>query len=104
MATIGVILKEDLTIKLKVRQQMRQLTESFGIIAKDKNDNKVVKIRPLFSRGFSIQTNGNLPNCHTLELGTKLYGQQYFFVEIFTYIRLYGTQRQKEILGIGDKK
>lgn len=58
----------------------------------DKNGNKVVKIQPLISRGFSIQTNGNLPNTHR-----NHFPYEY---EIIEWVKQHGTERQKDIMGV----
>lgn len=60
----------------------------------DINGNKIVKL--VFhhndgksSKGFSIQTNGNLPITHRTNVPNK--------AEILAYVRKYGTHRQKAI-------
>jgi len=58
----------------------------------DINGNKVCRVSCGGERGFSIQTNGNLPNTHRDGV-CKLTED-----EVETYILLYGTRRQKTIL------
>ena len=58
----------------------------------DRNGNKVCVVKVPGARGFSIQTNGNLPNTHQDGV-CKL--TEY---EVETYILSYGTRRQKTIL------
>ncbi|MEI8280796.1 MAG: hypothetical protein WCG75_00180 [Armatimonadota bacterium] len=58
----------------------------------DINGNKVCRVSCGGERGFSIQTNGNLPNTHRDGV-CKL--TEY---EVETYILSYGTRRQKTIL------
>ena len=63
-------------------------------ISKDINGNKIVKLTFYHadgksSKGFSIQTNGNLPETHRTDIPDKQ--------EILAYVRKYGTHRQKAI-------
>ena len=58
-------------------------------ISKDKNGNKTVKISRKGSRGFSIQTNGNLPKTHQDGVGAWTHD------EIAAYVINYGTKAQK---------
>jgi len=59
----------------------------------DVNGNRIVVISVPRSRGFSIQTNGNLPNTHN-SLGIDE-------AEVVDYVMKYGTHRQKEVLSCG---
>ena len=63
-------------------------------IGRDTNGNKVVRVKTSGRRGFSIQTNGNLPQTHrdgvTVETDA----------EVCAYVAAHGTARQKRILGI----
>ena len=62
-------------------------------IGRDVNGNKVVRVSIPGERGFSIQTNGNLPS-------TERDGVTYQTDnEVCDYIKRYGTPRQKELLG-----
>jgi hypothetical protein len=73
-----------------------------GTIGRDTNGNKVVRIKRPGMRGFSIQTNGNLPMCHGLSIGHKIpytKGNQQYWVEIQDFIGKYGTSKQKEMVG-----
>ena len=58
---------------------------------RDINGNKIVKISLQGFRGFSIQTNGNLPKTHKDHYPDKS--------EISGWVREYGTERQKELFG-----
>jgi hypothetical protein len=61
-------------------------------ISKDKNGNKIVTVSAAGVRGFSIQTNGNLPNTHrnnSPDVG-----------EICEWVRTYGTLRQKHVMEV----
>ena len=61
-------------------------------IGYDSNGNKVCRVSFGGERGFSIQTNGNLPNTHRHGV-CKLTED-----EVETYILWYGTSRQKTLL------
>ena len=66
-------------------------------IARDKNGNKIVKLSfPSFygksAKGFSIQTNQNLPITHRTNIPNVN--------EIMGYVKIYGTLRQKKIMGL----
>lgn len=60
-------------------------------ISKDINGNKTVVISPEDERGFSIQTNGNLPKTH--------HDHSPDSSEIACYVRDFGTTRQKALFG-----
>jgi hypothetical protein len=60
--------------------------------AKDVNGNKVVRITPGFTRGFSIQTIGNLPITHRDGVGAWTAG------EVEAHVLAYGTAHQKNII------
>lgn len=70
----------------------------------DTNGNKVIRFVIGKSRGFSIQTNGNLPKTHSIASGPKnLQGipkNDLLTIgnEILKYIESYGTSKQKENL------
>lgn len=65
---------------------------------RDVNGNKVCRVKPAGGRGFSIQTNGNLPltDREGIVPGSKW--------EIRDWVRKYGTKRQRELLGIKRRK
>lgn len=64
-------------------------------IARDVNGNKICKIIPGNNlRGFSIQTNGNLPQTNRNGIGAA-----WTPGEVSEYVKKFGTKRQKEILG-----
>ena len=74
------------------RNKMKMQTR----IALDYNGNSIVRLT--FSshcgkaaKGFSIQTNGNLPNTHRTRKPDN--------VEILEWVKRYGTLRQKAIVG-----
>lgn len=60
----------------------------------DANGNKIVKIKPATGRGFSIQTNGNIPQTHRDGVGAWTDG------EVREYVRKVGTASQRRALGI----
>ena len=59
----------------------------------DINGNKIVKIKKVGYRGFSIQTNGSLPETHRMD--KKYINKQVVFDEVKTYVLNYGTENQK---------
>lgn len=68
-------------------------------LSRDKNGNKIIKLSksadwPEASRGFSVQTNGNLPKTHQDGIGP------WTEYELEAYIRKYGTTRQKFMLHV----
>ena len=64
-------------------------------LSRDRNGNKVVKVRPPESRGFSIQTLGNCPKTHRDGLSPSWTPS-----EVSQYVRAHGTQNQRDALGI----
>ena len=62
--------------------------------------NRVVKIKPHNTRGFSIQTNGMLPYTHGMCYGEIKDKQSYInaLQEISDFVSEYGTKRQKKIM------
>ena len=63
----------------------------------DVNGNKVLKIKIPGETGFSIQTLGNLPKTHRMQIGTI----DHFIAsnEAHGFIKAYGTARQKDLFG-----
>jgi hypothetical protein len=62
----------------------------------DTNGNKVVKVSAKGKRGFSIQTNGNLPQTHAMtkdNMNTHIVHD-----ELRAFCGIYGTKKQQEIL------
>jgi hypothetical protein len=61
-------------------------------MGRDVNGNKVCRVRPQRGRGFSIQTNGNLPETDRNGIcdATKR--------EVEAYVSRFGTERQKASL------
>ena len=81
----------------------RQIKMRFKI-KKDKNGNRVLFVKPAVGRGFSIQTNGNLPMCHSeLCFGRWYTCESSFFNTIWAeagdYITRHGTTAQKKAVG-----
>ena len=76
------------------------------LIDRDSNGNKVVRIKfrkGSGNRGFSIQTNGNLPSWHTQDVGEWFSARSgcnpmtaAMSDELIAYLRDYGTQNQKK--------
>lgn len=64
----------------------------------DKNGNKVVKLSFPNSRGFSIQTNGNMPKTHKMkgEINAAVIAK-----EAAAYIKAHGSEEQKKKLKVG---
>jgi hypothetical protein len=68
-------------------------------MAMDRNGNKVIIIKPMNARAFSIQTNASsFPK--TSEMGNHNFDREMALVEITDYVRKYGTPRQKSIMGV----
>lgn len=67
-------------------------------INKDSNGNKSIQIKGLNGyRGFSVQTNGYLPRIHREPPGTlRLTEAQKG--ELFNFVNIYGTEKEKETL------
>ena len=63
-------------------------------IGRDKNGNKLLRVKTSGRGGFAIQTNGNLPRTHRdgVTAATD--------AEVCDYVRRHGSERQKRILGI----
>lgn len=62
-------------------------------IGRDRNGNKVVRVKFTGMRGFSIQTNGNLPRTHRDDIGPWTH------CEAANYLLEHGTCRQLQIVG-----
>lgn len=60
----------------------------------DANGNQIVTVKPANGRGFSIQTNGNMPTTHRDGVGAWTEG------EVREYVRKFGTAGQRAALGI----
>ena len=63
-------------------------------IGRDKNGNKLVRVKTSGRGGFSIQTNGNLPQTHRDGVTSET------DAEVCAYVRRHGSERQKRILDI----
>lgn len=75
----------------------------------DANGNKIVKLSFVNTRGFSIQTNGNLKKTGTILRGLKTYSDMKelskrdlntIAAEVVKYIKKYGSPKQKTKLKI----
>ena len=68
---------------------------------KDRDGNSIVKVA-YPNKGFSIQTNGNLPKTHRLKAGWPVdsKGCRVMEREIISYIKKYGTAAQKSGLKV----
>ncbi len=66
-------------------------------LSRDTNGNRIVKIKNIGmgTRGFSIQTLGNLPRTHRNGLVKFVTAN-----EVVNYVTKYGTDRQKQALEI----
>ena len=67
---------------------------------KDVNGNTIVKVS--FGkgiRGFSIQTNGNMPRTHRAITWEGVINEYEAINETHGFIKIHGTERQKELLG-----
>lgn len=62
----------------------------------DSNGNKVVKVSGKGIRGFSVQTNGNLPQTHAMHKDNM--NTHVVHDELRAFCSIYGTSRQREIL------
>lgn len=76
-------------------------------LSRDVNGNKTLKYSPYTARGFSVQTNGNLPGVHAMDTETfnkptkadrALYHKA--MDELRMYIKDHGTDHQKRALGL----
>jgi len=63
-------------------------------MGRDINGNKVVKVKPEGGRGFSIQTNGNLPQTDHYGVGDWTHG------EVLAWVQKYGTKRERLAMGL----
>lgn len=66
-------------------------------ISRDINGNKTVNVKPANGRGFSIQTNGNLPQTDRYGVGDWTRG------EVLDCVQKHGSAREKLMMGIGQK-
>lgn len=64
-------------------------------LSRDRNGNKTLVYSIPGSRGFSVQTNGNLPKTHLMDDINEHIAMN----ELNAYIKLYGTKRQKDLFG-----
>lgn len=62
-------------------------------LSRDRNGNRVLLVRRGPGRGFSIQTNGNLPRTHRDGVGPWTEG------EVRAWVAAYGTDREKALMG-----
>ena len=67
-------------------------------LSRDTNGNKTLKlIGNSECRGFSVQTNGNLPRTHRMDKYN--FNDSTAENELHAFIKVHGTARQKEMLG-----
>ena len=67
-------------------------------IGRDKNGNSIVRVKIEGCRGFSVQTNGNMPKTHS----TIVRGEFNPYIaenEVMAYVKTYGTEYQRDLLG-----
>jgi len=63
---------------------------------RDISGNKVVKVKSKGERGFSIQTNGNLPQTHAMHKDNL--NSHVVHDELRAFCGIYGTKHQQEVL------
>jgi len=77
-------------------------------IGRDINGNKKANVSGGSKKGFSIQTNGNLPYCHCLNFGDVLKeGEphtQHGLREVVSYVFEHGTEAQRAFFGLQNTK
>jgi len=66
-------------------------------LSKDLNGNKILVASFVHTRGFSVQTNNNLQRTHRMTNDNL--NDHIAFDELNSFIKEYGTDRQKELLG-----
>jgi len=67
-------------------------------LGRDTNGNKTLVVGMIHSdRGFSVQTNGNLPDTHRMT--SEDFNPFRAANELNEYVKTYGTARQKDLLG-----
>jgi len=88
--------------RLYLAHQTTQTGYSMFKFAIDTNGNRVLKIKVAGFRGFSIQTNGNLPLSHRMLSHNMKNQQQYDTIknEVLKFVSLYGTAQQKKIVNL----
>jgi len=69
--------------------------------ATDSNGNSVVKVTfpGEAYRGFSVQTNGNMPKTHRSIAWEGDFNPHIASNELFAHVKQFGTDREKEVLG-----
>lgn len=67
--------------------------------SKDSNGNTIVQVSGLGERGFSVQTNGNMPKTHRSITWDCCFNRSIAENELHGYIKEHGTDRQKDLLG-----
>ena len=68
-------------------------------VGRDSNGNKLAKFKFLNGKGFSIQSNGNLPEFHRLEKGDMKITDK-MEKEAIEYISKHGSKKQKDELKV----
>lgn len=64
----------------------------------DRNGNKTLLYKPAGERGFSVQTNGNLPLAHWVSGDKAEDAQQALLSELKIHVFKFGTPRQKNLM------
>ena len=67
-------------------------------LGRDVNGNKIAKFKTKLGKGFSIQTNGNLPLLHKVSDIGEIKDLAGVKKEVLAYIKDYGTKMQKGLL------
>ena len=68
--------------------------------SKDINGNTIVKVSfDKGVKGFSVQTNGNMPRTHRAITWEACFNESQAINELHGFIKVHGTERQKELLG-----
>ena len=66
-------------------------------LSRDINGNKIIQVKPKNTRGFSVQTNGNLPRLHNIREKGAIVLDALQIQELAHFIHNYGTEREKGI-------
>jgi hypothetical protein len=66
------------------------------IYGMDSNGNSIITVKRKGMRGFSVQTNGNLPQTHYMRTGHAVH--HIIHDELKAYCGIYGTPHQVKVL------
>lgn len=89
---VGVFIHPGLTKQKETEQKEASSFVFQGCMGRDRNGNKILRV--FGAPGFSIQTNGNLPDTDRNGITQRT------TAEVLEYVRKYGTKRQKQICGV----